>query len=116
MIGQVQALAIIVSVLFNVIIIAVLRKWTINMKYSLPWLTAGILMLLFSIFPKVAQSITQLLGISSAINTLFFFSIVFTMIMLVILTVTVANIRNDLRKLTQTIAILHDKIEKKIRE
>jgi Uncharacterized conserved protein len=111
MLGEVQTLAIIVSVIFNIIIIAVLRKWTVNMRYSLPWLGAGIFMLLFSIFPNIAQNITKLFKISQPINTLFFFAILFIMIMLIMLTITVANLKSDLRKLTQITALLQKTIK-----
>lgn len=112
MLSEVQTLAVIVSIIFNIIIIAVLRKWTVNMRYSLPWLGAGIMILLFSIFPNLAISITKLFKISQPINTLFFFAILFIMIMLVMLTITVANLKSDLRKLTQITALLNDKIKK----
>ncbi len=105
MIKEVQTLTIIVSLLFNLIIIAVLRKWTVNIRYSLPWAGAGFFMLLFSVFPGIAKSITKIFGISQPINTLFFFAIIFILLMLVMLTVTVSNLKNEVRKLAQVLAI-----------
>ncbi len=111
MIQEIQILAIIISIIFNIAVILALRSWSVNIKYSLPWVAAGFFMLLFSIFPEIIEQITHTFRITKPINTLFFFAILFLMSVLIMVSVTIAKLKNRLQKLAQIVAIQQHQID-----
>lgn len=107
---EIQILAIVISIIFNILVINSLRSWSVNIKFSLPWLFIGVVMLLFSCFPNIIRDISYLLKISSPSHTLFFFSAVFTMAMLIMASATIARLKNRLHKVSQLLAIQEHKL------
>lgn len=110
MLLSIQIFVIAASLIFNIMIVMMLRSGTLELKYSILWILSGILMLTVSIFPGVNDYITALLGIAEPINTLFFSAIVFSLIMLLGLTMIVTRLKNKVYRLAQTISILEKKL------
>jgi hypothetical protein len=97
---------------FNVIILSLLKKKHLNLKYSLVWLLSAFFMLAIVVCPQIIFFVGALIGIETPVNTVFLFAGVFTILIVLTLTVIVSNFNNKLYRLAQTIALL----EKRIRE
>ncbi len=113
MIPSTLRITLILAVLcYFIIILYFLKNKALNLKYTLLWLLAGIVMGLLVIFPKLLVHIIRILGITSNMNGLFIICIAFTLMILMSLTSIVSRQNGKIRSLIQEIGIL----EKRIRE
>lgn len=103
---------IVVVVIFTLIIIGYLTKRRLNLKYSLAWLAACLVMLVLSIFPSLVEKIGKLFGIATITSTVFLFAVMFMLVIILTLTMIVSNLNNRIYRLTQMQAIL----EKRVRD
>ncbi len=107
-----QLFMICAEVLYFVLIFTFLKKKTLSLKYTFLWLFAGIVMLIFTIFPMLFVNLIKLCGVTSIMNGLFAPCIFFIIIILMSLTSIVSKQTDRIRTLTQENAIL----EKRLRE
>lgn len=109
-------LQIIIGVLIVVSILAIgnmVRKKKLDLKYALVWLFVGCVVLVFDIFPQLLNAITAMLGIELAVNMLFFMGFVFSLLIIFTLTISVSKMSNKVKRLTQEIALLEERLEQK---
>jgi putative membrane protein len=98
--------------LYYVVILYFLKKKALELKYTLLWLGAGVVMLLFIIFPSILVWLIQCLGVESPMNGLFFLVIAFLMMICMTLTSIVSRQTRKINRLVQQIAILENKMDK----
>lgn len=102
-----------IAVLLYILLIGVLmKKGRMSLKYSLLWFASGIVLLLCAIFPQIIRFFTNLLGIYSETNAVFFLGVCFLLLIILSLTSIASGQSDRIRTLTQTQAML----EKRIRE
>lgn len=102
-----------IAVLLYILLIGVLmKKGRMSLKYSLLWFASGIVLLICALFPQVIRFFTNLLGIYSETNAVFFLGVCFLLLIILSLTSIVSGQTERIRTLTQTQAML----EKRIRE
>lgn len=99
-------------ILYFSIILHLLKRKLLNLKYSLLWLFMGAVMLVLSIFPYIMELFCNLIGIVDAVNGLFAIIIFCIMLILMSITAIVSKLRIQNKDLTQYIALL----EKRVRE
>lgn len=97
---------------YFILILIFLKKRALELKYTLLWLLAGVIMGIVVLFPKVLLRIIKILGITSPMNGLFVLCIGFIIIILMALTSIVSKQTMKIRALIQENAML----EKRIRE
>ena len=107
-----QLFMICAEVLYFVLIFTFLKKKTLSLKYTFLWLFAGLVMVIFTIFPMLFVNLIKLCGVTSIMNGLFALCIFFIIIILMSLTSIVSKQTDRIRTLTQENAIL----EKRLRE
>lgn len=107
-----QIFLIICLVFFLITIFSFIVKKRIDLKYSLVWLLADIVMLVVTIFPQIVDIIGAFIGIASPVNTIFLFGGMFIILIILTLTFIVSHMNNRIYKMVQSIALL----EKRIRE
>lgn len=99
-------------VVYFVLILLLLKRRDISLKYTLLWLFAGVFMGILVIWPESLTKIISVIGIESNMNGLFILAIAFMIVILMALTSIVTKQSDKIRSLTQTIAMM----EKRIRE
>lgn len=99
-------------ILYFVLILLLLKKREISLKYTLIWLFAGVCMGILVIWPEMLTAITRIIGIESNMNGLFILAIAFVIVILMALTSIVTKQNEKIRSLTQTMGMM----EKRIRE
>lgn len=105
--------ALIVGVIvYFVILISLLKNNRLNLKYTLLWLFAGILLLLLAIFPDTMLFVTQAIGIADPTNGLFSILIFCILIILISITAIVSKLNNKNKQLIQAVALM----EKRVRD
>lgn len=110
--SKLQVFFIIAIVAYLSLIIHLLKKKKLNLKYTLLWLIAALVLLVVTIFPRTVYFISSLIGIGTPINSAVVLAGMFVFIILIVLTSIVSDLTQTVRILTQKIALL----EKEIRE
>lgn len=96
---------------YFVLILYYLKNKALELKYTLLWIFAGIIMLLITAFPKVPLAVTRLFGIESHMNTLYLTCLGFMIMLLMMLTSIVSRQSNKIKTLIQEVAILKKHIK-----
>lgn len=97
---------------YFIIILYYLKKKMLELKYTLIWLVAGVIMGIMIYFPDLLVRFVRLLGIESNMNGLYILCIGFIMMILMTLTSIVSRQQLKIRILIQEISMM----EKRIRE
>ena len=96
--------------IFAGIIVHSLVQKKYNLRYSLVWLFSVIFMLIVIVFPNIFSFFTDMIGIEVVSNAVFFFAILFLVVIVLTLTAIVSKINNHVYRLTQTQAILEQRV------
>lgn len=108
-----QIVTVALVVLFDLYVLRALRRELIDYKYALVWLSAGLVMLFFSLFPNILSLTASILGIGVPLNMLFFFAILFIMAIVFRINITIANLKRRVYTLTQHVAVLENEMHER---
>ena len=100
-----QIVLIFVSLATVTFILRGIRKSQVQINDSLFWIFFSLVLLVFSVFPKLAEIIARALGIVSAVNFIFLFIIFLLLINQYQLTVRLSKLDTKFKNLVQTIAL-----------
>jgi hypothetical protein len=105
--------ALLIAILiYFILILWFLKKKALELKYTLLWIAAGIIMAVLVFFPSIIQSFVSLVGITTVMNGLYVMCMGFIIILMVSLTSIVSRQSLKIRTLIQDNAML----EKRIRD
>lgn len=97
---------------YFILILHYLKKQMLELKYTLIWLVAGIVMGIMIFFPELLVAFVRILGIESNMNGLYVLCFAFIIAILMTLTSIVSRQALKIRTLIQEISML----DKRIRE
>ena len=100
-----QIIVAIFIILAMVIIINMVRKKALELRYSLAWLIVGVGILVFDAFPVLIEKIANIMGIYSPINMLFFLGFCFSLGIIFVLTIAVSRMSIRIKELAQELAL-----------
>lgn len=113
MIGTRLRAAILIAVfIYFLLIFKLLKKKSLNLKYTLLWLISGLMMLLLAVFPGILDDFAILVGIAAPTNALFAMMFFCVIVILMSLTAIVSKLNEKCKRLIQSVALL----EKRLRE
>ncbi len=101
----------ILVVFYFILILVFLKNKTIELRYTLLWLMAGVIMVLMILFPEIFTSILHVFGIVSTMNGLFLLCIGFLLMICMALTSIVSKQTRKIKELAQELAILDNKLD-----
>ena len=107
---RLQWFAIIVGILFLVMMIELIRKNKVALKYALLWLFSGVLMLLLAIFPQLLDKMARLIGIYSPVNALFAVLLCCGLVLMISFSVIMSGNKKAIVRLTQEISLMENRI------
>ena len=110
--SRLQLVAILGSVAFLAVLIVLLRKNRLALKYSLLWLFSGLVMLLLSVFPGLLDAFSRLIGVYSSVNALFAVLLFCGLILMISITSIVSKQKAEIVRLTQEIGLLENRIRR----
>lgn len=99
-------------VCYFIIILYYLKRKMLELKYTLIWLAAGLVMGIMIYFPELLVKFVRILGIESNMNGLYILCIAFIMMILMTLTSIVSRQQMKIRVLIQELSMM----EKRMRE
>lgn len=113
MIPATLRLTLIIAVIcYFVVILYFLKQKALNLKYTLLWLVAGLVMGILVAVPEILVAVIHIFGIQDNMNGLFIIMIGFIIMILLSLTSIASRQNQKIRTLTQELAIL----DKRVRE
>ena len=113
MISHKLQIAMLIAVgLYFMIVFQLLKRKTLNLKYTLLWLASGVVMLVLAVFPQILGWLAALVGIYDPTNALFAFMFFCVIILLMSITAIVSKLNEKSKQLIQSVALL----EKRVRE
>lgn len=93
------------------VVVNMVRKRVLELKYVLVWLFSDIILVFLVIFPGLIKKITDMLGIYSQMNMIFFLGFLLSVFIIFTLTVTISKETAKVRRMSQTIAMLHKEVQ-----
>ena len=109
---KMQFFAIIAVILFFVILIWLLRKNRLELRYALLWFFCGVIMLVLAVFPWLLDRFAEIVGIYSSVNALFAVALFFALMLSLSLTSIVSREKQEIVRLIQELAVLENRVEK----
>ena len=108
---KVRLLLVIGLVCVLVMIINMVRKRQLELKYVLGWLGCDFVLLLFAIFPGLMVGLSNFLGIYAPVNMIFFLGFCFSLLIIFSLTVALSRLSNSVRTLDQMVALNEKRLQ-----
>lgn len=113
MIPQTLRITLCIAVIcYFILILHYLKRKMLELKYTLLWLLAGVVMGVMIFFPELLVHFVRMLGIESNMNGLYVLCFAFTIAILMTLTSIVSRQTMKIKRLTQELSMM----EKRIRE
>lgn len=109
---KLQILMLVAVAIYFLLLFMLLRKRSLNLKYTLLWIFSGAVMLLLGVFPNLLSRMATMIGIATPTNALFAIMFFCVIIILMSLTAIVSKLNEKTKRLIQIIAML----EKRLRE
>lgn len=106
----IQVSLIIGTLLFLLLIIYFLMKHRLELRYTLIWFAFGVILLLLAIFPNIAYIISKWFGIATPVNMIFLFAFIFTLLIILSLTMIVSQQASKIKRLAQKLALLENRV------
>lgn len=101
------------SILWLIIILRDVRKGNISIKYSLIWLFMALVLLLVGVFPSFMVFVAESFGFTTISNLVIGIILSLLMFITLVLTHIVTKQKNQIRVLTQEVALIKEKINRK---
>ena len=108
---RIQVIIAIAIVLALCVIVNMIRKKALELRYALAWLLVGVGTLILDLFPGLMTGLAKFMGIAVPSNMLFFLGFCFALIIIFVLTIAVSRMSIRIKNLTQEMA-LYEKREK----
>lgn len=107
---RIRLVTIAICIFIVLYVFELVRRRHLNEEYSMGWLIAGILMLVMSIWITFLAKITALVGATTITSTLFSLGLLFLVIICLHFSIRISNLTNQVRKLSQQLAILSHEV------
>ena len=92
------------------VIVNMIRKKKLELRYALAWLFVGLGVLILDCFPQLIDWLSKQLGIASPVNMLFFLGFCFSLIIIFVLTVAISRMSIRIKQLAQEVALLTEEV------
>ena len=102
---KIQIITGVVSILLLVIVFELIRRRRLKEEYALLWLLSGLVILIFSIFPKLLNIISRAIGLYY-LTALFVISFLFLLLIVLYFSTVLSGLSERNKELTQELSIL----------
>lgn len=113
---RIQIIIAIVIIIALFVIVNMIRKKALELRYALTWLGVGAIVLVLDVFPGIMGWLAKIMGITLPSNMLFFLGFCFSLAIIFGLTIAVSRMSIRLKNLTQEMALYMKHEEDRIRK
>lgn len=110
--GTLRIVLILALIVYFIIILIFLKNKTLELKYTLLWMFAGVILTFLVVWPEILSGFVRLIGIQNNMNGLFIMAFAFVIIIMISLTSIVSKQANKIKLLVQVLAILEERLRK----
>ncbi len=110
---RIQIIIAVFIVIALIVIVNMIRRKSLELRYALAWLVVGISVLVLDLFPGAMEWLSKMMGIALPSNMLFFLGFCFALGIIFILTVAVSRLSIRIKNLTQELALYEKRQEEK---
>lgn len=107
-----QIIALVISLLWIVVVVELVRRRKLIGGYSLLWLMTGIILVVFALWEGLLIKLTHFLGLVYPPSTFFALVIVFLTLILLEFSVRLSYLSRQNKTLAQKIALMDNQIKK----
>lgn len=107
-----QVIVATIVVIALMIIINMVRSKTLQLRYALTWFIVGIGILVLDLLPGLIEKISDIMGIFTPVNMLFFVGFCFSLGIIFVLTIAVSRMSIRIKELAQELALYKKEIER----
>ncbi|MEW9697914.1 DUF2304 domain-containing protein [Paenibacillus sp. SI8] len=97
---------------FLFITIELIRRQKLQEQYAILWLTLGLLMGIFGLFPSILHQLSHMMRIYYAPSLLFLVGLLFSLVFILHLTIVISKLHRKLTRLVQEVALLQEQTRK----
>ena len=90
-----------------------IKQKKLKLQYTLTWMLLLLFILIVTVFPGILGFVANIMGIALPINMIFFFGFIFTLMIIYRLTMAVSKQSEEIKFLTQKVALLEKEINDK---
>lgn len=102
---RIQIIVAVIVILALCVIVNMIRKKRLELRYALAWLMVGVGTLVLDCFPNLITWLAKKVGIASPVNMLFFFGFCFSLMIIFVLTISVSRMSIRIKQLAQELAL-----------
>ncbi len=107
-----QTLLIIGSFVLFGLIIYLIRKDKIEVKYSIIWLAFSVTMILFALFRNLVLILGDITGVVNPVNFIFLTQIIFILLILLSVSAVISGFSRKIKRLAQANALLEKRLRR----
>lgn len=108
---KIQLIVVVIITIAMGIVVMMIRNKQLELRYALSWFVLGVGILILDCFPDLITELSEIMGIGTPINMLFFFGFCFSLMVIFVLTVVVSKLTVKVKRLAQEIALMENKGE-----
>lgn len=108
----VRVLLLLGTACYLAMILFLLKKRRLTVKYAIIWLFSAVVLVIFALFPYVVLVLTDLLGMAVPSNTVFILAAVFMLLLLLSLSSAVSQFAQKITRLAQKNALLEERVRR----
>jgi hypothetical protein len=94
------------SVVAFVVVVALVRRDLLQIKYALIWLCASAALVLWAVVPRIVTGLTRAMGIALESNAIFLIMIMFCTAVLLMVSISISRDNLRIKRLAHEIALL----------
>lgn len=107
---KLKFIILIILIVVLAVLVRNIQKKKLDLKYSLSWFGLIITLIIFDLFPELAQWMSEVIGVKVPSNFLLFSGICLVLIVIYTQTAAISKLSDDVRSLTQRIGLLESRI------
>lgn len=92
-----------------------IKQKKLKLQYTLTWMMLLLFILIVTVFPGILGFVADIMGIALPINMIFFFGFLFALVIIYRLTMAVSKQSEEIKILTQKVALLEKEINDKLK-
>ncbi|HBJ01607.1 hypothetical protein BSK63_07285 [Paenibacillus odorifer] len=108
---KLQMFLILLSVFFLFLLINMIKKYELQLKYALLWITMVVLMLIIALVPSIAFYFTNLFGFQEPSNFIFLLGILCSLVIIFSLSISLSNLSHKMRQISQEVGMIKRSIK-----
>lgn len=105
---QVRIIALMVSLLFIIYVIHLVRRRRLRETDSIVWILASIAILVLGVWVRPLVYVTELIGAKFPVSTLFFSGLIFLTFISLWMTTRISELSDQVKELAQKVALMDE--------